>query len=260
MRKNGSGDESKKNRILKIWLLLSGLFFGTLVLFAIYLGMRFLPERAVTYDSMEDHFKYGSTRGDLVTGIPFWIWQAMPLVCADTLEHITAERLAPDYRARVAMYQSGDDAAAQRLALSREGYKAMGFIYEQDANGQERDMPIGTSQRRSLGLDRSYINCSVCHMSTVRKDEADPGTLILGMPANREPCHWYAPIRWSILPLSAWPLITAHVSLCIRAVTTLQRNALRFRAKATKPWALSMSRTRTGRNAICQSVLLNAAA
>lgn len=152
---------------------------------ALYAAFRFIPEGPVRYDNMEDHFKYGSTGGDLATGIPYWIWQAMPLVCADTLQAVAGERLVPDYRQRTLTYHSGEDAPVKRRALSREGYKALGFIYEQDAQGRERDLPIGISQRRSLGLDRVYINCAICHTSTVRRDSNDPGTLVLGMPANR---------------------------------------------------------------------------
>ena len=143
---------------------------GLLLAVVVYAAFRFLPDRAVTYDTMEDHFKYGSTGGDRLTGIPYWIWQAMPLVCADTLQAVAGERLAPDYLDRVARYETGDDAPAKRRELSREGYKALGFMYEPDANGQERNLPIGIAQRRSLGLDRVYINCSVCHSSTVRED------------------------------------------------------------------------------------------
>lgn len=151
----------------------------------VYAAFRFLPDRAVTYDTMEDHFKYGSTGGDRLTGIPYWMWQAMPLVCADTLQAVAGERLAPDYPDRVARYASGEDAPAKRRELSREGYKALGFMYEPDANGQERNLPIGISQRRSLGLDRVYINCSVCHASTVREGPDKPADVVLGMPANR---------------------------------------------------------------------------
>ncbi len=154
------------------------------LLLVLYLGCRFLTERPVTYDTMADHFKYGSTRGDLLTGVPVWIWQAMPLVCADILESVTGDRLAPDYRDRVARYSSADDAAERRRALSREGYKALGFLYETDADGRERTLPIGTTQRRSLGLDRTYINCAVCHVSTVRQEPEGPAELVVGMPAN----------------------------------------------------------------------------
>jgi hypothetical protein len=169
-----------------------GLLFKTLgaallalvIIAAIYAAIRFIPDRAVAYDTMIDHFKYGSTGGDRVTGIPFWIWQAMPLVCITDLKQVAGDRLAPDYAARVAKYERGESAPAKRRELSREGFKALGFLYEQNADGQERDLPIGVSQRRSLGLDRSYINCAICHTSKVRKDANDPGTLVVGMPAN----------------------------------------------------------------------------
>lgn len=154
------------------------------VMVALYAALRFVPNRAVTYDTMEDHFKYGSLGGDVVTGIPFWIWQAMPLVCAETLNKIAGDRLAPDFLQRVAAYTGGDDEPAKRRALSREGYKALGLLYEKDDNGDELGLPIGMSKRRSVGLDRTYINCSICHTSIVRAGEDDPGTLVLGMPAN----------------------------------------------------------------------------
>jgi len=155
-----------------------------LLLIAVYAAFRFLPERPVTYDSMEEHFKYGSTRGDLLTGIPVWIWHAMPLACPDALMAVAEDRLASDYSDRVARYSGGGAGAEERLALSREGYKALGFLYEQDPNGRERALPVGTSERRSVGLDRTYINCAVCHTSTVRESEDELGTLVIGMPAN----------------------------------------------------------------------------
>jgi hypothetical protein len=167
-----------------VWKGLSALVIVLLVVAALYAAFRFLPDRAVSYDTMVDHFKYGSTGGDRVTGIPFWIWQAMPLVCADNLKEVAGDRVPANYLDRVAKYESGKNGPAKRRELSREGYKALGFIYERHANGQERDLPIGVSQRRSLGLDRSYINCAICHTSTVRKDPQDPGTLVVGMPAN----------------------------------------------------------------------------
>jgi hypothetical protein len=163
---------------------LSAIVFVIVVIAALYAAIRFIPDRAVTYDTMVDHFKYGSTGGDRVTGIPFWIWQAMPLICVDDLKQVARDRLADDYDKRVAKYERGENAPAKRRELSREGYKALGFLYEQNANRQERDLPIGVSQRRSFGLDRSYINCAICHTSKVRKDAKDPGTLVVGMPAN----------------------------------------------------------------------------
>lgn len=166
------------------WKFLSTVTTIAVLMVVLYAAFRFLPERAVTYDTIEDHFKYGSTRGDLVLGFPYWIWQAMPLVCAHSLKEVAGDRLALDYLPRLSNYMSGEGGPAERRKLSREGYKALGFLYEMGANGEERDLPVGTSQRRSLGLDRVFINCAVCHTSTVRKDATETGTLVLGMPAN----------------------------------------------------------------------------
>ena len=138
------------------------------------------PIAPSSYDTPEDHFKYGSTGGEVNLGFPLWIWQAMPLLCADMLP---AARLAPDYSTRVANPKRGSTAADLR-ALSREGYKSLGLIYEQDAKGQEKDLPIGVSMRRNLGLDRVFVNCAVCHSSTVRDAPAAPRRIVLGMPAN----------------------------------------------------------------------------
>ena len=167
--------------LLKSFILLISLITLGVVAYSV---TRFLPVRTTSYDTMEAHFKYASTGGDLVTGIPVWMWQAMPLICADTLESVAEKRLSPDYRARTQQYSSLPNAAEQRRALSREGYKALGFLYERDSAGKERDLPIGISNSHSLGLDRAYMNCAICHSSTVRTHEDDPATLVLGMPAN----------------------------------------------------------------------------
>lgn len=160
------------------------LALATLV-FAIYALLRFIPNEPVRHDSMEAHFKYGSTGGDQVTGIPVWIWEAMPLVCASSLQAIAGERLASDFLARVQHYSRDEGEAERRRALSREGYKAIGFLYETDTEGHELPLPIGMSRRRSLGLDRTYINCAICHTSTVRAAYDAPATVVVGMPANQ---------------------------------------------------------------------------
>ena len=93
-----------------IWKASSLLLVVVVIIAALYAAIRFLPDRAVTYDTMVDHFKYGSTGGDRVTGIPFWIWQAMPLVCAEDLKQLAGDRLADDYGKRVARYERGESA------------------------------------------------------------------------------------------------------------------------------------------------------
>ena len=167
-------------RLWHAWRVFATLVAVTVLLAIVYAAMRFLPNRAVAYDTPEDHFKYGSTGGEVNLGFPLWIWQAMPLLCSDMLP---AARLAPDYSTRVANPKRGSTAADLR-ALSREGYKSLGLIYEQDAKGQEKDLPVGVSMRRNLGLDRVFVNCAVCHSSTVRDAPAAPRRIVLGMPAN----------------------------------------------------------------------------
>jgi mono/diheme cytochrome c family protein len=119
-----------------------------IVLGALYAAARFLPDEPVTHADPLEHFKYGSTGGERESGFPYWIWQALPQVCA---EH-----------------------------LPGAGYASLGLIYEPG-----RDLPVGVSKRRHLGLDRVFLNCAVCHASTVRDRPGAPPRLILGMPAHR---------------------------------------------------------------------------
>jgi len=93
-------------------------------------------------------FKYGSTGGDILAGIPLGIFKAMPRLCAD--------------------YLHGDN------------WTALGFTFE---SGMDR--PIGTSLRRSLGFDRVSLNCAACHMGTWRAAPADARVAVPGMPSNR---------------------------------------------------------------------------
>lgn len=162
---------------------------GVLLIFLfvlLYIFTRFTPDRTEPMETMEDHFKYGSTGGERVTGIPVKVWQAMPLVCAQTLEKHAGDRLADDYVARTSDYKiPQQDPVAVRQALSREGFKALGFLYETDAAGNENELPIGISKRHFLGLDRVYINCAICHTGTVREHPTDTPQIMLGMPANQ---------------------------------------------------------------------------
>ena len=64
-----------------IWRFVSTLVTVVVLLVGAYAALRFLPQYSKTYNTMEDHFKYGSDRGDLVLGLPYWAWQALPLTC-----------------------------------------------------------------------------------------------------------------------------------------------------------------------------------
>ena len=173
-------------KLRKAWAILSAVIASVVLLATGYAAYRLLPNRAVSYADIEEHFKYGSTGAEVNLGIPYWIWQAAPLVCAESLTEVADGRLAPDYLTRAAAYMSDEAGAAEaRRQLSREGYKALGLVYEHDGSGQERDLPAGISKRRYLGVDRVFLNCAACHAGTVRKTPDDPAVLVLGMPAHR---------------------------------------------------------------------------
>ncbi|MGE0594533.1 MAG: cytochrome c [Vicinamibacterales bacterium] len=113
-------------------------------------------DRPVTYEPIEDHFKYGSIGsepgGRLLSPVggalpPYWIFRALPSICRDRLPN---------------------------------GYATFGFITEPG-----HDLPIGVSRRRRLGIDQVGLNCAVCHTGTVRETPDAPPEIVLGMPANR---------------------------------------------------------------------------
>ena len=147
MRNGGTAEESAR-RWRRRFLWLAALVIGIPLVLALIAAARFLPDEPVVYEAIEEHFKYGSTGGERESGFPYWIWQAMPQVCA---RH-----------------------------LPGEGYASLGFIYEKD-----KDLPIGMSKRRNMGIDRVFLNCAVCHTSTVRETPQAPRRIFTGMPAHR---------------------------------------------------------------------------
>jgi mono/diheme cytochrome c family protein len=123
-----------------------------LTVLAVYAVWRVQRNSPVTYAEIEEHFKYGSTGGEIEAGIPYAVWKALP-------------HAFPQYL----------PAAPTR----EKPYSVFGFIYEPG-----HDLPVGVSQRNVQGLDRVFLNCAVCHAGTVRSSpEAEP-RVYLGMPAN----------------------------------------------------------------------------
>ena len=113
-----------------------------------YAIQRFGNDEPVRYRDPVQHFMYGSTGGERESGFPYWIWQVLPKVC-------------PQH-------------------LPGKGYQSLGMLFEAG-----RDLPVGMSMRRSLGLDRVFLNCAACHTSTVRTAPDAVPVLITGMPAHR---------------------------------------------------------------------------
>ncbi|RZU02488.1 c-type cytochrome [Rivibacter subsaxonicus] len=122
---------------------------------AFYLLLRFSGDEPVDYAAPEQHFKYGSTGGEIASGFPYWIWRALPQVCA------------------------------QHLPDPGRGYESLGFIFENGAEGRPLDLPVGVSRRRYQGVDRVFLNCAACHTSTVRTVAGAAPVVISGMPAHR---------------------------------------------------------------------------
>ncbi|MDQ8023137.1 MAG: hypothetical protein REI94_14970 [Moraxellaceae bacterium] len=131
----------------RFWLLVA-LLVTVPALVLLIAAIRFLPDRPVTYDDPAEHFKYGSTGGERESGFPYWIWQVLPTVCA---KH-----------------------------LPGKGYESLGMIFEPG-----KTLPVGVSQRRNLGLDRVFLNCAACHVSTVRASDTAEPKLYVGMPSHR---------------------------------------------------------------------------
>lgn len=130
------------------------LFALTVVLPAtiiLWLLGRFGGDYPVDYADPVEHFKYGSTGGEHEMGFPYWIWRALPEVCGQY--------------------------------LPGKGYQSIGMLYETNPDGRVKDLPVGTSKRRYQGIDRVFVNCAVCHTSTVRAAPDKPALLVSGMPA-----------------------------------------------------------------------------
>ena len=112
------------------------------------LAARFSADVPVAYSDPEQHFLYGSTGGEREMGFPYWVWRALPEICGEFLP--------------------GD------------GFESLGLVVEPG-----RDLPVGMSKRRHLGMDRVFLNCAACHASTLRTaPDAEP-LVVSAMPAHR---------------------------------------------------------------------------
>ena len=137
-------------RNIVLLVIVALLFIFTLAL----LGY-FLADRAVTYDDIHEHFKYGSIGsepgGSLLTPVggvlpPYLIFKTLPAICPEKLPG---------------------------------GYASLGLIFEPG-----HDLPVGISRRRRLGLDQVGVNCAACHTGTVRTSSESAPQIVLGMPAH----------------------------------------------------------------------------
>ncbi len=138
-----------RRRVILLAVAACALFIGYL-----YIDYWYRDSAEAFFDDPVRQFKYGSTGGERLAGIPVGIFKALPELCRD-------------YLPRQADGQPG------------QGWQALGFVYEPGM-----DRPVGTSLRRSLGFDRVALNCATCHAGTWRESAAGTPKLVPGMPSH----------------------------------------------------------------------------
>ncbi|HVN02360.1 MAG TPA: c-type cytochrome [Caulobacteraceae bacterium] len=117
------------------------------------LWMKYGRSGAPTYADNPAHFMYGSIGAETKSGLPYWLWKALP-----------------------AMYPAD--------FKGRSDYTAFGFVYEKDASGRQADLPIGISRRTVNGVDLVWFNCATCHVGTWRESAGAAPHVVPGMPSN----------------------------------------------------------------------------
>ena len=106
------------------------------------------------YADIVEHFKYGSIGANNETnGIPYRIWMALPALFPEAFQ-------------------------------GRDDYSAFGFLYENDASGKQRDLPIGIARGEIAGVDVVWFNCATCHTGTVTDPLTATRPIVPGMPSD----------------------------------------------------------------------------
>jgi hypothetical protein len=113
---------------------------------------RFSGESTPRYADIREHYKYGSIGSEPESGLPVYLWKALP-------------GLFPE------VFGTGR-------------FEVFGFLYEDG-----RDLPIGVSRRTVRGIELGWLNCAVCHTGTVRQSPDARREVILGMPSNNLDFH-----------------------------------------------------------------------
>ena len=136
--------------LIALALLLVG--FATIILGAVAF-FKFRGEATPAYGDATAHFMYGSIGTEPNSGLPYWMWKTLPSLFPEQFE-------------------------------GRNDYSAFGFLYEQDAAGRQRDLPIGISRRQVSGVEVVWFNCGTCHVGTWRETSDSPRRIVAGMPSN----------------------------------------------------------------------------
>ena len=101
----------------------------------------------VAQKSEQDHFLHGSIGAETASGLPYWVFKALPEIYRDKL---------------------GDEGWGRFGLITRDG----------------DDLPIGISRRVVTGVERVWFNCSLCHVGSYRLPGSDRQYLIAGAPSN----------------------------------------------------------------------------
>ncbi len=141
--------EPARNTARRLWATAAALA----LLLALYFAVRLNRDEPVTFASLEDHFKYGSTGGERDAGIPYALWKVLPAMFPELLPEPS------------------------------RGLASLGFVFD-PSRPTDADLPVGVSKRNVQGIDRVFLNCASCHVGTVRDTPQSPPRIITGMPAN----------------------------------------------------------------------------
>jgi hypothetical protein len=101
----------------------------------------------VALDDPLAHFEHGSIGSETANGLPTLVFKALPVLYAD--------RMGP------------------------EGWGHFGLLSQPGD-----DLPIGFSRRVVTGVERVWLNCSVCHVGTYRLPGDGEQHLVYGAPSN----------------------------------------------------------------------------
>ncbi len=130
----------RRRRILYLVVLLLVLSIGYY--------LTFVRTYVVAYAEDRQHFAHGSIGSETASGLPYWVFKALP--------ELYKEELGP------------------------KGYGRFGFLYA----SEEDDLPIGFSKRIVNGIERVWLNCAICHVGTYRESADSEPVLLYGAPAN----------------------------------------------------------------------------
>src|SRR5262249_17790949 len=147
-----------------IVLALCALIGLVVVVLGLVAAMRLTVNRTEAFPDIVAHFEHGSIGADQSSGIPFWVWQALP-------------RLFPvEFDGRL-------------------DYRAFGFLYNTDARGRQEPLPIGISKRDFHGVDLVWFNCAVCPTGASRASQGPARVMGPGLAVKQPQPLRIHPIR-----------------------------------------------------------------